>query len=67
MKKRQPFSDEAKRNDLRDRLNAIQGVDISPDGIEKWPNFPLTAVNDDAAMQQFLDTLDWYVSEVRAT
>ncbi|MDP8924630.1 MAG: hypothetical protein M3O34_17380 [Chloroflexota bacterium] len=67
MKKQAPFSGAARREELRDRLHRIHGVGIPPDGIERWPSFPLAALTDDAAMQQFLDTLDWCAEQIRAT
>jgi hypothetical protein len=62
---RKPFDDQARRLELRDRLNAIPGVEIPADGINRNPSIPLAALGDDAAMAQFLAVLDWYVSEIR--
>ena len=59
-----PFDDEAKRLDMVVRLNAIPGVSIAPDRIEKRPPVPLAALTNPAALAQFLSVLDWAVAEI---
>jgi hypothetical protein len=66
MRNRQPFGDEAKRRELRDRLNKIPGVDIPADAITRRPSIPLAVLTDDSALKAFLGILDWYISEVKA-
>ena len=66
MKDRKPFDKETKREELRTRLNAINGVVIAPDTLSRRPNVPLAAFTDPDALQQLLSVLDWSVSEVRA-
>jgi hypothetical protein len=63
---RKPFDAEAKRLELRDRLNRIPGVEISTDAISRRPSIPLAVLTDDAALKAFLGVLDWYVAEVKA-
>jgi hypothetical protein len=46
-------------------LSKIRGVSISPDS--KVPSFPLAAVTADADMQCFLEALDWFIQEVKAS
>jgi len=67
MKERLPFDAEAKRLELRDRLNKIPGVDIPADAITLRPRILLSALTDKAALAQFLAVLDWFVQEVRAS
>jgi hypothetical protein len=67
LKSRPPFDDEAKRREVWERLNQIGGVNIPADRRETWAEQPLAALTDEATMQQFLDTLDWFVQEVRAS
>ena len=67
MKERPPFDAEAKRLELRDRLNKIPGVDIPADAITLRPRILLSALTDKAALAQFLAVLDWFVQEVRAS
>jgi hypothetical protein len=63
---RKPFEEEAKRLELRDRLNKIPGVEIPADAIARRPSIPLAVFTDPSALQRFLSVLDWYVSEVKA-
>ncbi|HZY66876.1 MAG TPA: hypothetical protein VFE21_13485 [Rubrobacteraceae bacterium] len=62
-----PFGNERKRRELLQRLNKISGVDISADRINGQPSFPLSVLKDEAALKQFLEVLDWFVQEVKAT
>lgn len=63
-----PFDTEAKRAELAQRLNAIAGVEIPLDAITgRLPSFPLATLTNDQVLTPFFDTLDWFVSEVRAT
>lgn len=66
LKDRQPFVNEAKREELLERLNEISGVDI-PLRLHGRPSFPLSELEDDAAFKQLLEVLDWFVEEVKAT
>ena len=61
-----PFSSIEKRKSLLERLNAIQGVHIPADRIDYLPSIQMPVLHDDAAMQQFLDVLDWVIDEVRS-
>ena len=61
-----PGQDEAKRLDLRDRLNKIPGVEIPADAITRRPTIPLAVLTNDAALKAFLGVLDWYIAEVKA-
>jgi hypothetical protein len=63
MKNHRPFSDNALRRELLDRLNRIPGVVIPAES--QWPRIPLTTLVDKAAMDQFLAVLDWAISEIR--
>ena len=67
MKARPPFDDEGKRLEFRNRLNEINGVDIPADAIGRYPGFPLAALADETMMRKFLETLEWFVEQVRAT
>ncbi len=67
LSRRPPFSDETKRMELRERLNAIPGVDIPADRTTGRPTFPLSALKDEDAMNRFLAVLGWFVREVRGS
>jgi len=63
MKTRPPFADEAKRLELLSRLNALPGVTLPPDAITRRPSIPLSLLQDDAVLQQFLAICDWIIQE----
>jgi hypothetical protein len=66
MQLKPPFDNELKRLEVLRRLNEIPGIKISDRDITKYPSVPLSAFNDEAALNQFLETLDWLVREVEA-
>jgi hypothetical protein len=66
MLRRPPFDDPAKRQELQARLNALNGVAIPDEGLEKRPSIPLAALADDAALRVFLTAMDWSIQEVQA-
>ena len=57
--------DEQKREELRQRLNAVSGVVIPPDGIGRRPSVPLAALQDSDIVQQFLSAFDWAIDEIK--
>jgi hypothetical protein len=60
-----PFDAESKRQELREKLNAIPGISIPESGIEKHPNVPLQVLTAPGALDKFLEVLEW-VGEVRS-
>lgn len=66
MKTRAPFSAEAKRIELLDRLNQVAGVSIPADAFGRRPGVSWRALCDNGSMPAFLHTLDWYVEQIRA-
>ncbi len=67
MQTRPPFDDESRRMELLRRLNEIPGVDIPPDAISRYPSVPLSALEDQVTLSEFLEVLDWVVSEIRSS
>lgn len=63
----QPFSDETKRLELLRRLNEMSGVAIPADAITRFPSITLSTLKDEVILQQFLETLDWVVQEIKAS
>lgn len=59
------FAEEAKRLELRDRLNAINGVSIPIDAIARRPNIRLELLKAEGACERLLQTFDWYIEQVR--
>jgi hypothetical protein len=67
MKDRPPFDSEAKRQELRERLNRIPGAEIPADAITLRPRILLSTLADKDALRGFLETLDWYIDVVKGT
>ncbi|HKG38482.1 MAG TPA: hypothetical protein VKB25_05790 [Conexibacter sp.] len=57
--KRRPFDDPARREQLRQRLNAIDGVEIAPELLDRRPSIPLDALASEQALAAFTDAIDW--------
>jgi hypothetical protein len=60
---RAPFDDIELREELRQRLNKIPGVDLPASKISLRPAFPLARLADPAALELFIETLDWFQHE----
>ena len=61
-----PFRDEAKREELRAKLNAIPGVSVEAARMTGYPTLSLKALVADGALRTCLDVLTWVVDELRA-
>lgn len=61
------FSEASKRLEFLNRLNQIHDVNIPGDAINRRPWISLAVLIDEVARNQFLDILDWYVSEIKAS
>ena len=59
-----PFDTDAGRLELLRRCNEITGVDIPEDAINRRPSISLSVLEENTALEQFLDTLDWAVQEI---
>ena len=66
IKDQAPFGAASPRLELLDRLNAIPGVSIPPDGIERRPSIYLSLFSEKANLDKLLATLGWYLDEVTA-
>ncbi len=51
------------REELRERLNKIPGVDLPASKIELRPAFPLAVLADPAALELFIEALGWFQQE----
>jgi hypothetical protein len=65
LKTKEPFDDLSMRQAFADRLNAIDGIDIPTDRIDKRPSFPLNHLQEPGAREQFLASLDWCYGAIR--
>ncbi|MBF0630898.1 MAG: type I restriction enzyme HsdR N-terminal domain-containing protein [Magnetococcales bacterium] len=59
------FSDIGKRRELLAKLNTIHGVALSAEQIEKWPSFPLSALQNERSLDQFFNIFKWVVDEIK--
>ena len=58
--RRAPFDDPALREQLRQRLNTVEGVDLPAAKIELRPSFPLAVLNSPVNRGQLLEHLKWF-------
>jgi len=63
--KKPPFDADAKRRELLQRLNAVSGVALSDDMINRFPSIPLSVMSEPTQLARFLDAADWFVAELR--
>jgi hypothetical protein len=66
MRDRPPFDSKDKRLELVRRLNEIPGVELPNEAIDKWPNFPVSAVHEKDNKEKFYEILEWLIQEIRA-
>ncbi|MBM0236528.1 DUF262 domain-containing protein [Micromonospora sp. ATA32] len=62
---RTPFDDVTLREELRQRLNQLPGVDIAAAKIALRPGFPLTVLADADAREALLDHLRWFYDQAQ--
>ncbi|RQW89112.1 GmrSD restriction endonuclease domain-containing protein [Micromonospora globispora] len=62
---RPPFDDVTLREELRQRLNQLPGVDIAAARIALRPGFPLTVLADADAREALLDHLRWFYDQAQ--
>ncbi len=65
LKRTPAFAAAAARQELMDRLNAIPGMTIRPDAIEKQSTIRLASLSPDPGAG-FLEVMDWAVEKLRA-
>jgi hypothetical protein len=61
------FAAEERRLDFLRRLNAIPNVNIPVSIIGLFPSIPLSSLTAAPALDQFMATLDWALSTIKAT
>nr|BAX90003.1 hypothetical protein [Kibdelosporangium sp. AK-AA56] len=60
LSRRSPFNDLAQREELRQRLNKIDGVDLPAAKIDLRPGFDLSILANSQAREQLTDALGWF-------
>lgn len=64
-RKNPPFETEAKRLELLHRLNAIEGIDLQANSINKFPLMPLAPLVNETSLTQFQWVIEWTIEEVK--
>ncbi len=59
-----PLADLTVRQEFLCRVNAIPGIDLPPDSVEKRRNFPLELLTEGTALSEFLAILDWAIVKI---
>jgi hypothetical protein len=62
-----PFDDKSVRLELLNRLNDLPRANIPVAKISKRPTIPLSLLNEDDVMEQFLHVLDWIIEKTRTS
>jgi hypothetical protein len=65
MKNRNGLSKE-KRMELLRRLNAIPGVNLPQDSIDRFPNIPFATLANSESLEQFQKAIIWTIEQVKA-
>ena len=66
MRMRPVFESKEKRQEIRERLNTIDGAKIPEDKLDTRPSLPLSALTNPESLRTFLDTFEWVLTEVKA-
>ncbi len=61
-----PFSNDIRRQELMDRLNAIPGVSIPLDARRRRPSVPLANLANEQAVNHLIAVFDWWLAETHA-
>lgn len=65
LKRNPSFADEAPREQLRRRLNAISGISLPPEAVDGRRSFRLADLPDEASVEEVLSVFDWVLDELR--
>ena len=66
MRTRPPFDSDDRRKELLGRLNAIPGVAIPEDGINRYPSIQLSVLGNDKSLGQFVEVFQWMIDETKS-
>jgi alkylated DNA nucleotide flippase Atl1 len=64
---RAPFDDVQLRQEFRERLNKIPGIDLPAAKLELRPGFPLEIFADEEARSLFIDALGWFYRQANSS
>jgi hypothetical protein len=57
---RQPFNEPPRREELRQRFNKIDGVDLPATKLDQRPGFDLELVVDSTSQERLVEVLEWF-------
>ncbi|MFC2031432.1 DUF4268 domain-containing protein [Chloroflexota bacterium] len=66
-RRKDPFKSKERRRELADRLNAIDGVSLPADAINRRPSIPLSVFARSSARDDFFRTMDWVIAEIQSS
>ncbi|GIU95780.1 MAG: hypothetical protein KatS3mg012_2237 [Gaiellaceae bacterium] len=61
-----PFDEPAVREELRLRINRIEGVEIAEAAITKRPAFPARLLRAESELTKFYDAMEWLLGTARS-
>ena len=64
LKDRSPFDDVGLREQLREHMNAMPGVNLPASHLRLRPSFPIRLVGDDEARHRLIEALEWFVHQL---
>ena len=64
---RPPFDGEIKRRELMARLKKIPGSNLPEDAIDRYPSIRLEVFRDVGALNTFLEAMNWFIQEIKAS
>lgn len=67
MRPNPPFSDLALREELRTRLETINGAPLPPNAVDRQPSINMSAIATEDGFAQFVDAFAWYVDMIRSS
>lgn len=60
------FNMPSKRVELLERLNAIDGIDLPIESLQRRPRFPIVVLESDTRLTHFFAVWDWFIQELHA-
>ncbi|MDB4634114.1 hypothetical protein OAG76_01785 [Rubripirellula sp.] len=67
MKKYPPYDSSKCRDQLREKLNQVEGISISGDAIEKWPRVDLNDLVKSASVERLIGVMEWSLQLIKST
>lgn len=49
------------------RLNSIKGVSLPSEALATWAGFPLSVLKLETGFQNFVETINWAINEIKSS